>query len=88
MSARQRIVAKRSHFRMVRLERTLFAKHLHVQVTVGFDPILVDFDRQCSDQPQQLCSLGNSDDMGAAFELLVDPLEHIGTLKMFVVLPG
>jgi hypothetical protein len=27
---------------------TLFAKHFHVQVTVGFDPILVDFDRQWS----------------------------------------
>jgi hypothetical protein len=25
---------------------TLFAKHFHIHVAVGFNPILVDFDRQ------------------------------------------
>ena len=30
---------------------TLFAKHFHIQVAVGFDPILVDFDRQCTNEP-------------------------------------
>jgi hypothetical protein len=25
---------------------TLFTKHLHVEVTVSFDPVLVDFDRE------------------------------------------
>jgi hypothetical protein len=31
---------------------TLFAQHLHVEVTVGFNPVFVDFDGQGSDQPQ------------------------------------
>ena len=30
----------------------LFAQHFHVQVTVGFDPVLVDFDRQRPNEPQ------------------------------------
>ena len=65
---------------------TLFAKHFHIQVAVGFDPILVDFDRQRTNEPQAaLLIRKDSDDMGAAFELLIDPLEHIGALKMFVV---
>ena len=65
---------------------TLFAKHFHIQVAVGFDPILVDFDRQRTNEPQAaLLIRKDADDMGAAFELLIDPLEHIGALKMFVV---
>jgi hypothetical protein len=32
----------------------LLAQHLHV----GIDPVLVDFDGQCSDQAQTVCSLG------------------------------
>ena len=31
---------------------TLFAKHFHIQVAVGFDPILVDLDRQRPNEPQ------------------------------------
>ena len=66
---------------------TLFAKHFHVQVAVGFDPILVDFDRQRPNQPQAALLIGkDADDMGAAFELLIDPLEHVGALKMLVML--
>ena len=65
---------------------TLFAKDFHIQVAVGFDPILVDFDRQRTNEPQAaLLIRKDADDMGAAFELLIDPLEHIGALKMFVV---
>ena len=30
----------------------------------------------------------DSDDMGVALKLLIDPLEHIGALKMFVMLSG
>ena len=29
---------------------TLLAKHFHVEVTVSFDPILVDFCRQCPNE--------------------------------------
>jgi hypothetical protein len=31
---------------------TLFTKHFHIQVAVGFDPVLVDFDCQCPNEPQ------------------------------------
>ena len=68
---------------------TLFAKHFHIQVAVGFNPILVDFDRQRPNEPQAaLLIRKDSNDMGAAFKLLIDPLEHIGALKMFVMLSG
>ena len=37
----------------------LFAKHFHFQVAVGFDPILVDFDREAHEiEPQAASSLG------------------------------
>ena len=62
---------------------TLFPKHFHIQVAVCFDPILVDFDRQRTNEPQAaLLIRKDSDDMSAAFEFLIDPLEHIGALKM------
>ena len=58
---------------------TLFAEHFHIQVAVGFNPILVDFDRQRPNEPQAaLLIRKDSNDMSAAFELLIDPLEHIG----------
>ena len=66
---------------------TLFAKHFHVEVTMGLDPILVDFDCESPDQPQGALLIGkDADDMGAAFELLVKPLKHIDALEMLVVL--
>ena len=52
---------------------TLFAKHLHVQVTVGFDPILVDFDRERPNEPQRALLVGkDSNDMSAALDLLIE----------------
>jgi hypothetical protein len=30
----------------------------------------------------------DSDDMGASFEFLINPFEHIGSLEMVVVLSG
>ena len=68
---------------------TLFTKHFHVQVTMGFNPILVDFDRQRTNEPQAaLLIRKDSNDMGSAFELLVKPLEHVGAFEMFVMLTG
>jgi hypothetical protein len=50
---------------------TLFAKHLHVEISVGFNPILVDFDRQRADQSQRALLVGkDADDLGAALNLL------------------
>ena len=67
----------------------LFAKHLHVQVTVGFNPVLVDFDRERPNESQSALLVGeDSDDMGSAFDLLIKPLKHIGAFEMFVVFSG
>ena len=67
----------------------MLAKHFHIYVAVGFNPILVDFDRQRPNEPQAaLLIRKDSNDMSAAFKLLIDPLEHIGTFKMFMMLSG
>jgi hypothetical protein len=51
---------------------TLFAKHFHIQVAVGLDPILVDLDGQSPNQSQAALSVGkDADDMGATLKLLM-----------------
>jgi hypothetical protein len=46
----------------------LFAKHLHVEILVGFNPVLVDLDRQRTNEPQAaLLIRKDSNDMSAAF---------------------
>ena len=50
----------------------MFAQRFHVEVTVGFDPILVDFDGKGAYEPQGTLLVGkDADDMGAALDLLV-----------------
>ena len=61
---------------------TLFAKYFHIQVGVRFNPILMDFDRQRPNEPQAALLIGkDSNDKGAAFELLIDPLEQFGLMR-------
>lgn len=68
---------------------TLFAKHLHVQVAVSLNPVLVDFDRQRPNESQgALLVWKDADDLGSAFEFLIEPLEHVRALEMLVVLSG
>ena len=64
----------------------LFAKHFHVEVTVGFDPILMDFDRQRPDESQHALLAGK--DANDMLDLLIEPLKHIGAFTMFVVFSG
>ena len=65
----------------------LLAKGFHVEITVGFDPVLMDFDGEGSNESQSTFVVGeNPNDMGAAFDLLIEPLKPIGAFKMFVVL--
>jgi hypothetical protein len=65
----------------------LLAKRFHVEVTVGFDPVLMDFNCERSNESQGAFLIGeNANDMGAAFDLLVESLKHIGAFEMFVVL--
>ena len=56
-------------------------------MTLGFDPVLVNFDRQRPDQPQGALLIGkDADNMGAALEPLVDPLKPVRAFEMFAVL--
>ena len=65
----------------------LFAQGFHVEVTVGFDPVLVDLDGEGADEPQRTLLVGkDADDMGAPLDLLIEPLKHIGAFEMFVML--
>jgi hypothetical protein len=61
---------------------TLFAKHFHIQVSRTLDPVFVDFDRQGPNQSQAAFLIGeDSDDMGSAFELLIEPFGHMVLLR-------
>jgi len=52
---------------------------VHVAVSVGFDPILVCFDRESPDEAQAAVFVEeNADDEGGSLDLLVDASEHIG----------
>jgi hypothetical protein len=47
----------------------------------------VGFDTERADQPQTALSIReDADNVGAAFDLLVQPLQHIGALQVLVVL--
>ena len=51
------------------LEFALFAQHLHVEVTVGFDPVLMDLDGKSANEPQSALLIGkDADDIGTAFD--------------------
>jgi hypothetical protein len=67
---------------------TLFATHLHIQVAVGFDLILVDFDRQRPDQPLgALCPSGKIRMTWVLrFSSWLIRSSHVGAFEMFVVL--
>ena len=51
------------------------------------EPVLVGFDRECPHQSQAAVAIGkDAHDKGAAPDLLVQSLQHIGRLQMLVVL--
>ena len=75
----------------LRLWRALqvFAEQVHVEVAVFIDPLFVGLDGERLDQPQATGFVGeDAHKQRAAFDLLVQPLEQIGRLEMFVVRPG
>ena len=56
---------------------------------MGLEPTFVDLDRQRPDQPQATLRVRkDSNDMGPAFELLIEPLEHIGAFEVFMMFLG
>jgi hypothetical protein len=86
-------VNKPPEFTLGRLQKlkllTLLAKRFHVEVAVGFDPVFVDFDSECPNESQSaLLIREDANDMSSALNLLIESLEHIGALEMFVVFSG
>jgi hypothetical protein len=60
---------------------------VHVQVAVRLEPVLVGFDTERTGQPQAALRIReDSHDMGAALDLLVQPLQHVGAFQILVVL--
>ena len=59
----------------------------HVEVAVGFQPVLVGFNRERADQRQATFLVGeDAHDDGSALDLLVEALEHVNAPYVFVVL--
>ena len=51
------------------------------------EPVLVGLDRQRPHQPQATLAIGeNAHDMGAAPDLLVEAVQHIGRFEVLMVL--
>jgi hypothetical protein len=65
----------------------VLAQIVHVQITMLLEPVLVGFDRQRPDQPQATLAIGkDAHDVGAALDLLVQALQHVGRFEMLMVL--
>src|SRR5215472_4172204 len=65
----------------------VLAQIIHVEVAMLLEPVLVGLDRQGPYQPQAAVAIGkDAHDLGAAPDLLVQPLQHVGRLEMLVVL--
>jgi hypothetical protein len=60
---------------------------VHVEVAMLFEPVLMGFDCQRPHQPQAALGIGEDPhDVGAALDLLVEALEHVGRFEMLMVL--
>jgi hypothetical protein len=59
---------------------------IHVEIAGGLEPALVRLDGEGADQTQAARGVGKDPhDEGAALQLLVQPLQHVGRLHMLVV---
>ena len=71
-------------------QRLLFVlvQIVHVEVAMLSEPVLADFDRGRPRQPEAALGIGEDPHhMGAALDLLVQALQHIGRFEMLMVLP-
>ena len=70
-------------------EFLVLSEHLHVQVAVLLDPVLVDLHGEGSYKTQATVLIREDpDDERSALYLLVDALKHVRTSKMLVMLHG
>jgi hypothetical protein len=69
-------------------QRFLFvlAQIVHVEVAMLLGPVLVGLDGERAHQPEAALAIGkDAHDMGAAFDLLVKPLQHVGRFEMLMM---
>ena len=65
----------------------MLSEVVHVDVAVGLHPVLVGFDGERPDQSQAAFGVWeDAHDVGAAFDLLVEALQHVGRFQVLVVL--
>ena len=65
----------------------VFVQIFHVEVAVLFEPVLVGLDRQRPHQTQATLGIGEDPHhLGAALDLLVEALQHVGRFQMLMVL--
>ena len=65
----------------------MLAQIVHVEVAMLLEPVLMRLDRQCPHQPQTAFAIWeDAHDMGAAPDLFVQALQHIGRLEVLMVL--
>src|SRR5262249_14422425 len=70
-------------------QRLLFvlAQIIHVEIAMLLEPVLVGFDRERTHQPEAARAIGeDTHDMGAALDLLIQPLQHVGRFEMLMML--
>ena len=66
----------------------LLLGEVHVEVAVVFEPPLVGFRAERPDQSETARRVGeDADHPGTALDLLVEPIEEVRRLQVFVVLP-
>ena len=62
---------------------------VHVEIAMGFEPVFMGLDGQVSDEAQAgLCVWKDAHDVSSAFDLFIEPFEHVGALEMLMVLAG
>src|SRR5205085_1870889 len=67
----------------------LFAQERHIQIAAALHPFLVLLGRHCPDQTQTTGFIGKDPHhQGAPLDLLIETLQHVGALEMFVVAQG
>ena len=66
----------------------MLAQIVHVEVAMLLEPVLVGLDGERPHEPQATLAIGeDAHDVGAAPDLLVQSLQHIGRFEVLMVLP-
>ena len=73
---------------MAELDFLVLFEIVHIEIAMGFEPVLVGLDGERPHEPQATFAIGeDAHDLGAAPDLLVQPFQHIGRFEVLMVLP-